>query len=184
MEPAIGVLELNSIVQGIHTADQMCKVADVQLIDAFPVCPGKYMILVTGDVGAVKKAVNTGDTEAKDFYVDSLIIPNIHSDIIPAILGATKVDTKSINAVGALECFSIASCIVAADTAAKEASVKLIELRLAKGLGGKSFFTLTGEIADVKAAIVAARQTVAEKGNFLNSIIIPSPNPQIWEKLF
>ncbi|HDS08907.1 MAG TPA: BMC domain-containing protein, partial [Firmicutes bacterium] len=135
MEPAIGVLELNSIVQGIHVADQMCKTADIELIDSFPVCPGKYMVLVTGDVGAVKKAVKTGESEAKEFYVDSLLIPNIHPDIIPAIQGATNIDTSEINSVGALESFSIASCIVAADIAAKEASVKLIEIRLAKGLG-------------------------------------------------
>ena len=184
MEPSIGVLELNSIVQGIYVADRMCKVSAVNLIDAFPVCPGKYMILITGDVGAVKRAVEVGEDESTDFYVDSLIIPNIHEDIIPAIMGATKVDVSKINAIGAIESFTVASCIIAADTSAKEAAVKLIEIRLAKGLGGKSFFTLTGEIADVKAAISAGREILAANGAFLNSVIVPSPNEQIWEKLF
>ncbi len=75
MEPSIGVLELNSIVQGIYVADRMCKVSAVNLIDAFPICPGKYMILITGDVGAVKRAVEVGEDESTDFYVDSLEHP-------------------------------------------------------------------------------------------------------------
>lgn len=184
MEPAIGILELNSIVQGIVTADNMSKEADVKLIDSFPVCPGKYMILVTGDVGAVKRSVEVGEDTASDFYVDSLIISNIHPQIVPAIMGATAIDTDRINAVGGLESFSIAGCIIAADTAAKEAGVDLIEIRLAKGLGGKAYFILTGDIGDVRAAISAAKGSVSATGNFFNSIIIPSPGQQIWEKLF
>ena len=39
---------------GIQTADEMVKAANVELVLANPVCPGKYMIVVSGDVVQLK----------------------------------------------------------------------------------------------------------------------------------
>ena len=60
MKKAIGLVEIKSIPIGIETADEMLKAANVELIMANPICPGKYMILITGDVGAVKSSVESG----------------------------------------------------------------------------------------------------------------------------
>ena len=49
----IGFLELNSISKGILAADEMIKAADIALIAARPSCPGKYQILITGEVSSV-----------------------------------------------------------------------------------------------------------------------------------
>ncbi len=57
----IGMLEFTSICRGIEACDAMVKAGDVTLITAKTACPGKYMILVTGDVGAVKSAVEAGE---------------------------------------------------------------------------------------------------------------------------
>ena len=48
----IGFLELNSIAKGVEAADAMLKAAEVRLITARPSCPGKYHVLVTGEVAA------------------------------------------------------------------------------------------------------------------------------------
>lgn len=50
------------------------------------------------------------------------------------------------------------SIIVAADEAAKTAIVDLIELRIARGMCGKSYMLLTGEVAAVEAAIEKLRK--------------------------
>ena len=47
MKKAIGLVEIKSIPIGIETADEMLKAANVELIMANPICPGKYMILIS-----------------------------------------------------------------------------------------------------------------------------------------
>jgi microcompartment protein CcmL/EutN len=141
---AIGLVELNSIARGYLTCDTMVKTAEVELIEILTICPGKFMILIAGDVGAVKSSVEAGVRQGEAAVVDQLLIANVHPDIFPAINAATQV--SEVEALGVLETFTVASGIIAADAAVKTASVRLIELRLAKGIGGKSFFTLTGSV--------------------------------------
>ena len=77
-----------------------------------------------------------------------------------------------MNAFGILETYDAASIIVAADVAAKTAIVDLIELRIAKGMCGKSYLILTGEVAAVEAAIEKAKQAAAKDGMYLDSSVI------------
>ena len=94
-----------------------------------------------------------------------------------AIYGATEIE--DVSALGILETYDAASMIVAADEAAKTAIVDLIELRLARGMCGKSYMMLTGEVAAVEAAIERARQTVGKGGMYLDSSVIAHPDEQI-----
>ncbi|WP_341473316.1 BMC domain-containing protein [Clostridium estertheticum] len=82
-----------------------------------------------------------------------------------------------------LEFFSIAASIVAADAAAKAAQVKLIEIRLGMGIGGKSYITLTGDVGSVKAAVEVGANAVAQTGMLLNKEIIPSPKKEVFNNL-
>ncbi|HNT98973.1 MAG TPA: BMC domain-containing protein, partial [Elusimicrobiales bacterium] len=54
---AIGGVELSSIAKGLETADAMLKTSDVRILVSRSICPGKYVILVSGEVGAVNAAV-------------------------------------------------------------------------------------------------------------------------------
>ncbi|MEI6157490.1 MAG: BMC domain-containing protein [Atribacterota bacterium] len=56
----LGVLELNSIAMGLKTLDGMVKAAPIQIIDAKTICPGKFVIIVTGEVAAVDAALSRG----------------------------------------------------------------------------------------------------------------------------
>ncbi len=182
LKKAIGLVELNSIARGFLTCDSMVKTAQVSLIETLTLCPGKYMILVGGDVGAVRSSVEAGVQQGGEAVVDHLLIPNVHSDIFPAINAATQID--GIEALGVFETFTVASGIIAADAAVKTASVRLLELRLGKGIGGKSFFTLTGQVSDVTAAIEAGCRLIEKEGTYVGSVVIPRPDPaliqQIW----
>ncbi len=173
-KPAIGIIELNSVAAGIFSTDTMVKKAEVQVLKSCPICAGKYMILINGDEANVSEAMESGLESSGRFVVDDIIIYNIHETIAPAILGITEVE--NLDAVGVLETFSVASTIIAADAAVKEAEIKLIDIRLANGLGGKSYFTMTGELFDIQSAIKRAKQTALDKGMYVNDRIIAMPH--------
>jgi len=171
---AIGLVEFNSIARGIEAADAMVKTAMVDLVIANPVCPGKYIVLVSGDVAAAQSAVKAGVKTAGQSVVDEFMLPNVHPSVFPAITATSEV--AEVQALGVIEAFTVASLIVAADTCAKAAEVELIEIRLGSGIGGKSFVTLTGDVAAVKAAIEAGSEKVAESGLLVEKVVIASPS--------
>ena len=64
MNNAIGMVELNSIAVGIETCDFMVKAAQVDLLRASTICPGKYIVIVGGEVSAVQSSMRTGRANA------------------------------------------------------------------------------------------------------------------------
>ncbi|RKQ29263.1 BMC domain-containing protein [Oceanobacillus halophilus] len=182
MAKAIGVVEFVSIARGIYTADQMVKAADVDIVTANSSCPGKYIAIIHGEVAAVEDSVRVGERMAGEYFVDSMIIPNVNPEVFPAIGGATMPD--DIQALGIMEAFSIATMILAADAILKAANVQAIELRLGNGIGGKAFFTFTGDVGAVEASIDAGKAIAKEKGLLVNAEVIPSPYPKLIPTLY
>ncbi|HYE82886.1 MAG TPA: BMC domain-containing protein [Clostridia bacterium] len=177
----LGLIELNSIAKGIEAADTMVKAADVELVFSKPVCPGKFIILVFGDVGSVKASVNAGYEKGAQYVVDKMLLTNAHPQLVPAICAVAKVE--QVNAVGVMEFFSIASAVVAADNAAKAGLVQLIEVRLGIGIGGKAFVTLTGDVSSVREAVAAGTRIAEENGMLVASSVIPSPCREVFSNL-
>ncbi len=178
---AIGVVEVNSIPLGVLAGDAMVKTAAVDLVTAQTTCPGKYIVIVSGEVSAVRAAVAAGVENAGSALIDSLIIPNVDERVIIAMAGAPTVENAQ--AVGVIETFSLASTISAADTAVKTAAVELIEVRLGRGMGGKSFLVFTGEVAAVEAAGKAIIASEGSKGLIGSSVVIPSPHMDMVKAL-
>lgn len=181
MSKAIGMIEFKTVAAGITAADQMVKAAQVELLEAQTVCPGKYIALIAGDLSAVKAAVERAEMTRPDELIDSFVLGNPDDSIFPAIYGSSQID--GVNALGILETYDAASIIVAADIAAKTAIVKLIELRIAKGMCGKSYMLITGEVAACEAAIAKAKLAVGEKGMYLDSSVIAHPDAQICKSI-
>ena len=177
---AIGVVETVSIPLGVLAGDQMVKTAQVELVTAQTVCAGKYIVVVSGEVAAVRSAVAAG-VSAASALVDSLVIANVDERVVAAMAGACP--TEQVLAVGVMETFSLASSISAADTAVKAADVELIEVRLGRGMGGKSFVIVTGEVAAVEAAVQAAESSEETQGLISSSVVIPSPHMDIIRAL-
>lgn len=179
MSQAMGLVEFNSIARGIEAADAMVKAAQVDLIYCRSICPGKYIALISGDVAAVESAVEQGVLKGQASVVDEFILPNIHPSVISAISAATPV--QYLRALGVIEVFSVATAIVAADAAVKAADVELIEIRLGIGIGGKSFITLTGNVAAVNASVEAGVAIASEKGLLVDKVVIPSPGKEMTQ---
>ena len=106
---AIGLVELSSIAKGIEAADIMAKTADVTVLVAKAICPGKFMVLISGDVSAVEQSVRAGAELGAEMVVDQFVIPNVHSSILPAIGGGNEVTFAK--AFGFIETYSVASSI-------------------------------------------------------------------------
>lgn len=181
MSKAIGMVEFKTTATGITAADTMVKTSEIELIEAQTVCPGKYIAIISGDLSAVKAAVDTASTKYEEQLIGNFILGNPHESIFPAMYGSAQVE--KVSALGILETYDAASIIVAADLAAKTAIVDLIELRIAKGMCGKSYMLITGEVAAVEASLEKAKEAVREKGMYLDSSVIAHPDAKVIERI-
>lgn len=179
-EPALGMIEYKSVAKGIYSCDAMVKKAPVRIIETHAVCPGKYITVIAGEVADVEEAMKAGIESGKDMVIADLFLPYVDRQVIPAMAGATKIET--FKAVAIVETFSVATCVLAADIAAKSTPVQLVEIRLANGLGGKGYFVMTGELADVEEALEAAKNYVKSEGMLAAAELIPSPHPELIQK--
>lgn len=175
-EPAIAVLEFTSIARGFTTLDVMIKKAPIRVLEHGVISPGKYLIVVTGDVATVEEAYLAGLEHGDARLVDHLFLPYIHEGILPAIEG--HIDVETVDAVGIVEAYSAASTLRAGDLAIKAANIQILELRFAKHLGGKGYFTLTGPQEEVEAAIEAARAFLVKAGLLVATEIINRPHEE------
>lgn len=181
MSKALAMVEYLTVATGITAADLMVKTADVELIEAHVVCPGKYIALVQGELSAVTAAVENAKKQYPQKLVDSFVLGNPDDSIFPAIYGAAEVNNPS--ALGIFETYSAASIIVAADIASKTANVQLVELRIAKGMCGKSYMLLTGEVAAVQAAIDTVKERLKDSSMYLDSNVIANPDKETWQNI-
>ena len=80
---ALGMIETKGLVASVEAADAMVKAANVRLIGKVHVGGGLVTVMVRGDVGAVKAAVDAGATAAKrvgELY-GTHVIPSPHDDV-------------------------------------------------------------------------------------------------------
>ena len=183
LDIAIGVLELCSVARGVEVADAVLKEAHVEMLFATPVQPGKYVMLFTGAVADVRASAARGAALAGGDLVDQLVIPQIHDQVVPMLKRKGGKINGSLDAIGVIETNTVASTVSAADIALKTATVDLVDIRIANGLGGKSFFTLTGEVSDVRSSVAAGARMAQERGLLTREVVIPRPHPELVRHL-
>jgi microcompartment protein CcmL/EutN len=180
VDPALALIELSSIARGYPVADAMVKRAAVTLADCRAVSPGKFLVLVTGQVAEVDEAFRAGLAVAGDRLVDKLFLPHAHAQIAPAVGGAIL--PAAIESLAAVETNTVAASILAADAAVKAAAVRIVEMQLARGIGGKAYFTLSGPLAEIEAAVEAATGAITS-ALLVSTEIIPAPHEDLVAKL-
>lgn len=87
---ALGIIETRGLVAAIEAADAMLKAANVQLVGTEKIGSGLVSVMVRGDVGAVKSAVEAGQANASKLgeIIATHVIPRPHNDtekIIPVL---------------------------------------------------------------------------------------------------
>ena len=80
---ALGMIETRGLVAAIEAADAMLKAANVQLIGTEKIGSGLVSVMVRGDVGAVKAAVEAGSQNAQRLgeIIATHVIPRPHGDV-------------------------------------------------------------------------------------------------------
>ena len=90
VQQALGMVETRGLVAAIEAADAMLKAANVELVGTEKIGSGLVSVMVRGDVGAVKAAVETGSAAAGALgeVIATHMIPRPHNDvekILPAL---------------------------------------------------------------------------------------------------
>ena len=80
---ALGMIETRGLTAAIEAADSMVKAAEVTLIGTEKIGSGLVSVMVRGDVGAVKAAVEAGASNASRLgeLVATHVIPRPHTDV-------------------------------------------------------------------------------------------------------
>ena len=178
---ALALLELDSIAGGYRTADALMKTARVRLLEMRPLDPGKFLILFRGPEGEVDAAYRRGAETAGADLVDQVHLHAAHPSLFPLLEGERP--EAAIDALGVIETGSAASAVLAADGAAKAAPVTILRLHLARRIGGKGYLILTGEQADVEAAVAAGSARARERERLVAETVIPAPTEEIFDRL-
>jgi len=172
MGPAIALIEFDSIATGIRAGDAMVKRAPITFLRAGTVQKGRYLVLIGGDTASVEESLEAGLAVGGQAVVDRVYLPHVHETVFAAIQGGRQ--TGEYDTLGVLETTTVASVIQAADAAVKGAEVVLLEIRLANGMAGKGLALVTGEVADVEAAVSIGTAAVRDQGAQVQSSVIPS----------
>jgi len=181
MQPAIAVLEFDSIAKGIEAGDTMIKRAPLEVIRAGTVHPGKYLVLVGGLTADVEEAVAAGREVGEAALVDVVFLPDVHPDVVASIGGARREDGGE--ALGVIETRTVSSVIRAADAGVKGARVLIRELRLADELGGKGYVLFGGAVAEVEAAVEQGVARIAGREQEVAHVIISQLHEGMDENL-
>ena len=82
-QEALGMVETKGLVGAIEAADAMVKSANVSLVGYEKIGSGLVTVMVRGDVGAVKAAVDAGACSAEKVgeVVAQHVIPRPHNDV-------------------------------------------------------------------------------------------------------
>ena len=80
---ALGMIETRGLTAAIEASDAMTKAAEVKLIGTEKIGSGLVTVMVRGDVGAVKSAVEAGSTAAGRLgeLIATHVIPRPHGDV-------------------------------------------------------------------------------------------------------
>lgn len=178
---AIGIIELNSIAKGYEVADKISKASFVELVMCKTTCPGKFLIIVSGDVSSVNTSIETSKEISGKSEVASFVINNPHEDILKNI-NRRIINKENINSIGVVEHSSIASSMRVLDKALKSADVELIKFIPGNLIGGRSYFIISGELSSIKESIENSLNEIG-KDRLINFSIISAPSIELIQTL-
>lgn len=178
---SVGVVELKSIAKGIEACDDALKSAGIRLVTAHTACPGKYEIVLTGELADVQTAVDRIKANYGNYVIDGVMLGRIDETVVNALLGTGFSERRG--AIGIIETFSAASAVKAADTAVKTADVEIYDLRISRGQGGKGVVIITGQVSDVTASVEAGGRYAETLGLLHGTSVLANPHPDVWDHL-
>ena len=180
-QPALALIDFDSIAAGIEAADAMAKRAQIELLRVGTVQPGRYLVLIGGTVADVEESFAAGLEVGSSAVLDQVFLPHVHPEVVSALAGGRVPDVR--DALGVVETATVASVIRAADAGVKGANVRLVEVRLADGLGGKGVVLFSGLVADVEAAVEIGVSSLDAPTLLVRQVVIPQLHKTVWDNV-
>ena len=180
MNPAIGLLEFESVAAGIVAADAMVKRAPIGDLVAGSVQPGRYLVLVAGDVASVEESIDAGKEVSESSLVGEIVLQDVHPGVVGALRGERI--PGPVEALGVVETASVAPLLAAADAGLKGAAVDLLDVNVADGLGGKAYLLFGGTVSDVEAAVSIGSDRV-DASELVGAVVIPQLHEEMGDNL-
>ena len=181
IEPALALVEFSSIAAGMEAADAMAKRTSIDVLRAGTVHNGKYLVLIGGQVAHVEESLASGRETGGSSILDFVFLPQVHPEVVESIGGARTPDAA--DALGVIETTTVAAAILAADAGIKGAKVRLVEVRLADGLGGKGVVLFSGLVSHVQTAVELGREALERPDLLVRDVIIPNVHPGMWQNV-
>lgn len=181
MQPALGLIEFDSIAAGIQAGDAMAKKALVAHVVSGTIHNGKYLVLVSGEIADVEESFTEGLAVGAGAVIDSVFLPGVDPHVAEAV--GTQRRPVPVDALGIIETRTVAAAIAAADAGVKGAEVNLIEVRLADGLGGKGLVFFSGLVQDVEIAVKIGVDGIATGAALVHAVVIPQLHPDMAANL-
>ncbi len=181
LEPALALIDFSSIAVGMEAADAMVKRAQIDTIRAGTVQAGRYLVLIGGSVADVHESLEAGREVGGDAVLDHVFLPQVHPEVVLAVGGGRVPEV--VDALGVVESATVAAAIRAADAGVKGAAVRLVEVRLADGLGGKGVVLYSGLVADVETAVEIGVSALDRPELLVRKVVIPQLHPAMWENV-
>ena len=179
---SLALLEAATLAGGLASLDACLKQADVALLWTRTIEPGRLLFLLSGGVDELRSALRAGRALLGDGLVDALFLAHTHPSVLDLATRDSDGRIHSVTAsdpwaaIGVVECKTVATTILAADTALKSANVKLVRLKLAEQTGGRGLLVVAGATADVESAVNAGATIAETRGQLTRTEPITAPH--------
>lgn len=178
---AIGMVEVEGVAGIIAAADAACKTAVVELL-GWDSIGGFTTVFFRGSVSDVAAALRSGEAAARE--VVKHVVAAAMNQPEPACLNYVTVPVRKElqvqpGALGAIETRGYGLQVIADDRMVKAAQVEVVNVLTVHNRVVCSL--IAGEIGAVKEALAVGRERVAASPNFLCSLFIAQPVPQVLQ---
>ncbi len=150
MESSIGLFEFYSISDGLKMTDILLKSSNVHIHKNEIICPGKYALLIKGDLKAVSNAVSRAKSEKMTSMIKAELIPDISDKVFEGL--NKNIDELNADAVGVLETKNYVISLVLADLMVKSARITILKILDRLGIVGKGIIIYSGSTSQVDSA--------------------------------
>jgi len=151
MGNALALLEFDSVASGLRALDILVKEAQVDVLEANLVEPGKFLVLYVGGVAEVESSHTAVKEQFQPSLKAEMLLPMVHAALVEGLKGTD--DRQPPEALGIVEGVDVATTLVAADRSLKDADVQLVGIRVAVGLGGRAYYVIRGALHDVEVGV-------------------------------
>ncbi len=186
--PALAMVEISDLPVGFAALDALVKEAPVVVIGAGTVQHGHWLVAFAGAVHAVELSFARALRCAGPMVLDAVLLADAEPRILPSLsLGTRREPTwcsGSGDALGVVQTSSSPTLLRSIDAALKGATVELVELRAAEGLGGRAIALIWGHQHDVEAAVDLATGAFARgRPEGCSTVVIPNADREIGRAL-